>query len=341
MTLNNCLIMEEVVPHQELAPKLRDLDHLQDCGASLRVNPACIRVLRGRRTERAGLGHQLSEMVFFIHMSALHAATFAAEPFRRARSDHGTSYEFVNKMLGLNSLFSGQDFSGLRVESMSNVEMDLCGVTLDGGYLDCPGGDCFSSPVMMGAFRRYTPCLQVLSHSRGTWPAFNPYSPSLKTLNVVWHVRVGDRAPHSPDDEFFKNLFQTLYLYTKSTGKDCQHHLIGEWGKAGRGVKERYRVLFQEFLHGQRLRILDLDVKNSLLYMLHSDLLIGSGSSLSDIVPLFSHKPLYVNVQPKHGWNFLAEIQDNALIANSSGFIVTPISHFKSLMEAKGDATIK
>ena len=140
---------------------------------------------------------------------------------------------------------------------------------------------------------------------------------------------------------FFQNVFQTLHQYIKSAGKDCHHLLIGEWSKAGRGEKDRYHGLFQKFLLGQHLRLLNLNIKDTLLHMLHSDLLIGSGSSLSEIVPLFSHKPLYVNVQPKHGWNFLAEIQDNALIANSSGFIVTPISHFKSLMEAKGGATIE
>ena len=313
----------------------RKLDPLHECGASLRINPACVRVLRGARWERAGLGHQLSEMVFFIHLSALHGAAFAIEPFRRKRSDHKVSHEFVNDVLGLHRLFTDKEFNELEVQSMANIGTDACGVLLEGGFLDCPGGDCFKSPVMMGAFRKYTPCLQRLSQFYGMWPTLNPFRPSLQTLNVVWHVRVGDRSPHLSDDVFFRNLFDTLYYHTSSVGKQCHHHVLGEWSRIDSELREKYTAMFKDFLRGQPLRILNLDLKNTLLYMLHADLLVGSGSSLSEIVPLFSRKPLYVNVQPKHGWNFLAESQDDALNTNSSGFIVTPVTQFRKLLEAK------
>ena len=313
----------------------RKLDPLLECGASLRIHPACVRVLQGKRRERAGLGHQISEMVFFIHLSALHGAAYAIKPFARKLSDHKASHEFVNGLLGLHSLFTDNEFNELEVDSMANVRTDECGVLLEGGYLDCPGGDCFKSPVMMGAFRKYTPCLQRLSQLHGTWPTLNPFSPAHQILNVAWHVRVGDRSPHLSDDDFFKNLFETLHHHTASVGKQCHHYVLGEWTRVDNKLRDEYTAMFKGFLRGQRLRVLDLDLKKTLLYMLHADLLVGSGSSLSEIVPLFSRKPLYVNVQPKHGWNFLAELQEDALHANSSGFIVTPVTQFRKLLEAK------
>ena len=329
-------LVQELIPRREaFEGVMRESDPLQDCGASLRINPACVRVLRGKREERAGLGHQLSEMVFYIHLSALHGGTYAIEPFKRLVSDHKVSHDFINGMLGLHDIFTVHEFTELRVESMSNVTTDSCGVVLEGDYHDCPGGNCFESPVMMGAFRKYTPCLQRLSYRRGSWPASNPFPPSLQVLNVVWHVRVGDRVPHLPDDEFFRNLFKTLYKHTDSVGKRCHHYVLGEWNKINHTLKSKYVSMFEGFSRGQRFRVLQLSLKDTLLHMLHADVLIGSGSSLSEIVPLFSWKPLYVNVQPKHGWNFLAEMQDDALNTNSSGFIVTPVAQFRKLLEAK------
>ena len=55
----------------------------------------------------------------------------------------------------------------------------------------------------------------------------------------------------------------------------------------------------------------DLSTEATFLYMMHADLLIGSGSSMPSVAALFSNKVVYINSEPtkagQKGWGFLGE----------------------------------
>ena len=70
--------------------------------------------------------------------------------------------------------------------------------------------------------------------------------------------------------------------------------------------------------------LLDLSIEDSFLHMMHSDLLIGSGSTLPIVAGLFSTRTLYVNVKPKTGWNFLSDFLPEGLVTTDDGVILNP-----------------
>ena len=76
------------------------LKSYEQCGLSLKINTSCPRVLHATREARAGLGHQLSELVFFAQLSKYYGATLVLEPFSAQPSSHGSSHLFVNSFLG-------------------------------------------------------------------------------------------------------------------------------------------------------------------------------------------------------------------------------------------------
>lgn len=59
--------------------------------------------------------------------------------------------------------------------------------------------------------------------------------------------------------------------------------------------------------------------------MMHSDILVGSGSTLPMIAALFSDKTLYVNVKPKTGWNFLNDFISDGLSTSGDGTVMNHI----------------
>ena len=70
---------------------------------------------------------------------------------------------------------------------------------------------------------------------------------------------------------------------------------------------------------------LELEVEDTMLHFMHSDILIGSGSSLPVVAALFSDVTLYVNVMPKTGWNYFCEFIFDGLIADENGIVLNHV----------------
>ena len=307
---------------------------LSPCGIKLPVEKRCVRLLHGMREVRAGLGHQIAELVFFAQLSKLFRATYVHEPFQNIKSDHKTSYQFVNQFLGLHSLRQKLDIdlAKLRVVHLNDTENMDCNVVFMGGFRSCPGGDCFLSPVMRHAYANFAPCLREHSMQHGYWSHSNPYTK--ETFNVFWHVRIGDRIPHGVNDPYFENIHAGLKSLINSL-QNVHHHVCGQWQTSRYNIREQFILKFRRFLHNDNVHFPVLNLEDTMLHMLHANILIGSGSSLSSVVPLFSNKPLYLNVQPKHGWNFLAEDALEAVQITNDGHIVTPMVEIQRIMEQK------
>lgn len=310
------------------------LKSYEQCGLSLKVNMSCPRVLHAVREVRAGLGHQLSELVFFAQLSKYYGATLVIEPFSSKLSSHGSSHLFVNSFLGLQNILSDLDVRSLKLNStlLSDVSNEECGVLFEGGFRDCPGADCFQTPLMRSVFANFAPCLRYLSTRDGTWRDNNPYKDH--TFNVVWHVRVGDRVPHDIHDVYFQNIYAGMRSIF-DLAPVVHHYVLGDWFSTGAHKRQAFKSKFTELLGSDNVHFPRLSLKETLTYMLHASVLIGSGSSLSAIVPLFSDKPMYLNVKPKHGWNFLAEDAFDGVQVTGDGHVVTPTWEMRSIMRNK------
>jgi len=303
------------------------------CGINLKVNRSCTRVLHGVRESKAGLGHQISELVFFALLGKLYGAALRLEPFTNTPSDHKSSHGFANSFLGLNVIFKSlETHKGLRINRLDDIENTDCGVVFEGSFRECPGGNCFKTPLMHDAFASFAPCFRLLSKRHGSWKKYDPYRKS--TFNVFWHVRVGDRMPYGPRDDYFRNIYAGLETVLSSI-PNVHHHICGEWNRIDRRMRDSFKLHFLRFLGVEKTHFIALSLKDSLAYMLHSDMLIGSGSSLSAIVPLFSEKPLYLNVKPKHGWNFFAEHFEEAIQVTDQGVILTPTWELQRLLVSR------
>lgn len=295
------------------------------CEVVLDVDPACVRLLQFSRTPNSGLGHQLSEVLQAMFLSRTHSAALRFDGFSKKVSRHGHSYEFVTSLLGLEflSVNSLYPVTGLRLLSFNDTTSTECNVLYQGNYKDCPGGDCFQSPFTALILDQYKSCLRGIAYERGTWALTNPFhdrtSKSTQNFNVVWHVRLGDLELHGVDDAFYYNVYSSLSDVFAQM-ENVQHYFIAEWSLISEEKKKKYSSKLCDVVGVARL--LDVDVQEAFTHMMHSDLLIGSGSTLPIMAAVFSSKTVYVNVSPKIGWNFLNEYLSDGLSTTKDGVVI-------------------
>lgn len=311
-----------VQPRGNLQSHYSSLFERLHCPVRLKVDPGCVRVVHLSRTLNSGLGHQLSEMMFSMHLSRTHRAAMKFEGFQRRKSRHGTDYAFITEFLGLQTLYenSAFDTSHLASSPMHDTANTACGVVITGNYKDCPGGSCFLSPHTNLLFHKYSRCLRSLANACGTWRTFHPYDRD--ALHVAWHVRVGDIEPHPVGDPFYSHVYKSLSRALSEQAK-TNFVFIGEWSILSKQKKSEYEAFLRKIV--PRAIFLDLDIKDALLHMMHSDILVGSGSTLPMIAALFSDKTLYVNVKPKTGWNFLNDFISDGLSTSGDGTVMNHI----------------
>jgi len=307
------------------------------CGLPL-FNRRCVRVLDCLRSKNAGLGHQIAELIFSLTLSVFHDATFVYESFPLAKNDHNVSLAFVDELFGLKHVFSSKwskdlELKSLRPLSIQTSQRDVCNVRFQGTYRDCPGGVCFFSESMSHTFDRFAPCLRELSLVHGTWSSRKPKSMDSTSLNVVWHFRLGDLESHMPDDPFFRQLSSTLAPVFESA-VCVRHYFVANWNI----ISEQRRVTYQDALQSQfkYTSFVAVDLEQTLLYFLHADIMIGSGSSLPRVAGLFSSIPLIVNIRPFHGWNHKAEYFSDGIDADNGGRVRTPIEDVFHKLRLKG-----
>lgn len=123
------------------------------------------------------------------------------------------------------------------------------------------------------------------------------------------HIRAGDYVTHKANDEFFVTVLRNVRNITE--GYRVELYVIG--GVAGsnrapyefvRAVKAAAAAAWADVGARERPKVFvpKLPATDALRYMIQSDVLIGSGSSLPAVAALLSGKTLFLNHVPKDGF---------------------------------------
>lgn len=306
-------------------PNDGEITAYSSCGSScffnLHVDRTCIRILEYSRTSSSGLGHQLSELAQALHISCTHNAALKFDGFGEKVSRHGHKYSFVNELLGLKVFTNNAGYSTSHLTRISfNDTLDTrCGVVLEGNYKQCPGGDCFRSPYTSLLLDTYATRLRNIADTQGTWLSENPFRHWPTRFHVVWHVRLGDLELHKPGDAFYTNIYESV-KHIFALMMDVRHVFIAEWSLISADLRGEYERILGDLAGASEF--LELDVRTSMLHMMHANLLVGSGSSLPIMAAVFSRKTLYCNVKPKIGFNYLNEYVSDGLNFDESYKVV-------------------
>jgi hypothetical protein len=315
---------------------LRSNGHKQNdlpCKFSTAVDTKCPRVLELCRSNQAGLGHQLTELVFAAHLSEKYDAALHTEDFDDVLSNHNVTYAFITELLGLKALLPPTFPSWkLTKRSLKNSTSLNCGVFFQDRYQNCPPGNCFSSRDMAGAFARHSTCFQNIARTYGSWSDFSPYQASVIGIKVVWHLRLGDISPHSAESVFYRNIFNSLDLGLRAANLQASHFVLGNWAASSSEDVKGYKLMFTDML-GQP-EFLSLDMKGTVLHMMHADVLVGGGSSLPRLCAFFAGN-VHVNAIPFHKDTFLAEYLPGNIDVDIHGNVLTPIAFIKSILSQR------
>ena len=315
----------------------------------LTLDQECPKIMEFERSAKTGLGHQISEIIFGMHLSTALGATLKVAPFDVTLPEHSKSgykeYSSLETLLGLHAVTFHDSFNTTVLRAMINVAEKMpsnieCHVLYKSSWQRCFGGcgaecslDCFFSPALALAFHQQAPCVRSITKRHGAWQHRNPYL-SVSEFIVAWHVRVGDFEPRPPEDLFYENIYKSL----KDLLEDfinVRVIFIADWGVISDARQSDYRSALNGTLPF-RVEFPSLNVEESLMYMMHADLLIGSGSSFPLVAALFSEGVLYVNVRPKHGWNYLAEFLPEGLMTEpESGSVINHLFEIREKIKSK------
>jgi hypothetical protein len=267
------------------------------------INTTCV---FGKRTVEAGLGHQITEVLFWLRYARLEQAALLFEPLGAVVSNHRASYEFSNPFFGLKEAM--ESMRGIIVTGADTNTSGLqCKRILRPMYMDCDAVcacDCFFATRMIKLFAEYAPCLRQTSLCYGDWvsQARNlPFNPEV--VNVAWHIRVGDLHTYEAASNFYAEVLGFMAPFLR--GRKSVHYLIGGngWDREHGAYVAGVRSIVSDLgLAGaSTVEPVFLSVKDSLLYLMSADITVSTSSSFSDIASLFSAFPVAINPPPKHG----------------------------------------
>jgi hypothetical protein len=300
---------------------LDNLTSHTSCQDIFALRDGCKRYLKMDREVKAGLGHQITELLTGLRFGVLLRLTPVFTPFEPIQSNHGENYTAINEVLGVSTLMfdANNDKSTLREVDISIVKPEDCGIIVRANMNSCKRVNCFHSPSTTLMFQSSARCMRFIALEHGNWNKANPFA-NQPTFNVVWHVRVGDIQLHPPGDEFYTNILHEIQDILDDFD-EVVHTFIGAWHRLDSDEYRNYTDFFAtEFTHSIMANLTTID---SLLHMMHADLLIGSGSSLPLVATLFSAFPVYINTEsrkPGHtGWGFLGDYFMEGLTADYSG----------------------
>jgi hypothetical protein len=323
-------------PFSEFTAERPSIDACKE--VKLDINDDCIRVLEFDRSTYAGLGHQISELVFSAYLSGRFNAALKASRFDRdvVAVHHSDNYGFINEFLGIDRFVSNSDLdtAGLKQIDVTDLTNQECGILYKGHWQRCEEDtDCFQSFLMQLAFSKLAPCFRSESFLNGKWKSASPFLQSEFETEIVWHIRVGDREPHPVGDPFYRNLFRDLNAVLQAN--KTRVHFIAEWSILSTEKRHDYQKFLEEVMgHTWKMRFASLSLLETLAHMMHANLLIGSGSSLPTVAALFSDKPLYVNTAPKHGWHAQLEFVDG-LMARDDGRLLNHVYEVHNMLRRK------
>jgi hypothetical protein len=177
------------------------------------------RCLWGKLDAFAGLGHQMTEILFFARMAHVYMLPHVFEIFSQTNSKHDSSYHWASSFFGLERTFQnlGSSFakseSNLIDETSSSCDHFL---RLNSGQCDNSmslaaedmiksSDNCFQSPIMHMLFATFAPCFRQSSLCHGSWVAEAKsvqYDPAV--VNVAWHIRVGDKDLYNSSSSYYR-----------------------------------------------------------------------------------------------------------------------------------------
>ena len=313
-----------------------DRQFANECLSSFqKYDSNCVRIMDTMRTHQAGLGHQIAELVFSLELSEQSGSALNFKHFDRTRSNHETDgYAFVEELFGLRA-FAELSFNRKRLSTVSLADVSSlgCDVFIKGDYESCPGGNCFYSYSTAFAFSRFSPCLRSIGLVYGSWVHRSPFE-DVEYFNVVWHVRVGDVALHPPGDTFYEHVLEGLSPVLTDF-KRVKIFFLAEWTLLKDGEMGNYTRFLSQLAFNFEVDFVEPQISSALLFMMHADILVGSGSSLPLAAALFSTHATYVNVMPKHGWHHHAEYLSDGITVTESGEVLTHVFTMRKRFAAK------
>lgn len=165
------------------------------------------------------------------------------------------------------------------------------------------------------------------------------------TIIVVWHVRVGDVILHQPDDPFYANVLNALRLITK--GYKMLLLLVGK----GNEYTNRTHSVTLDYVKsistatdlawtGSGSRVPDViapafTFSDAFVAMMQADVLIGSGSSLPIAAALASGETLFFSPDPKHGYNYGAEMMVESVDVAQNGSVLDSLRRLKVVVHER------
>jgi len=203
-----------------------NLSFARDACSVLRFQPSMDvasrrkKCLWGRLDADAGLGHQMTEMLFYAQLAHIYMLPHVFEPFSSAKSVHSSSYDWAVDFFGLEHTFQSLGSKIAKSVSMTDEPMDSCAHYLRPCSTQCDdsmtrsidffsefSSNCFKSPLMHKLFANFAPCFRQSSLCYGNWTAqakFVPYDPSV--INIAWHIRVGDENHYNSSSVYFRQV---------------------------------------------------------------------------------------------------------------------------------------
>jgi hypothetical protein len=199
--------------------------------------------LWGRLATHAGLGHQLTEMLFYAQLAHVYMLPHVYEPFSSVKSSHLSSYDWAVDFFGLESTFRSLGSKVAKSASVIDEPLESCDRYLRPGSTECDdslthsieefqksSGNCFKSPLMYKLFANFAPCLRQSSMCYGNWVAQArsvQYDPSV--VNVAWHIRVGDINLYNSSSSYFRQVLSFVAfpaLHTSPQGGSQLHDAV-------------------------------------------------------------------------------------------------------------------
>lgn len=311
----------------------------------------CPRFLVADRSAGAGFGHQIQEVLFAMHAAQVYNFSYVHTPFTKSLHHEG-SHAKASDFLGLTAIMtclgmlSVSDLNSTTLTHFNaGCDKDLqslnasCNVVAKlSGYKHCShvDGDCFKAATSAMLFQKFASCLQqgpesspaahtcILDMLSGQFNATRP-------VVIVIHVRFGDIITHPHNDPFFKAILSTVRyiadgfnpVITLVGGGSADPDMIS-MNRYHAAVKGVVREIWDANT-ASNVFVIREPLEISLAVMMQADILIGSGSSLPQIAGLFSDKPLFLNHESKHGFNFGGEVLSSHVDVAPNGTILDSV----------------
>ncbi|GAX11237.1 hypothetical protein FisN_34Hu042 [Fistulifera solaris] len=307
------------------------------------IDTSCLRFATMEQTFAAGLGHKVTEVIFGMVMAEETNSVFVLDDHIWLENGTHGSYDWLMDFLPLNETeFTKSELEALSsdtpvttvldrwdvVVNQSKEENNACNV-LFSTRLEwcCDSADicyCTMHPPRIGSFDRvkwrmreafsrskYVPSRSLLD--LGALPKNEPI------LTIVWHVRQGDIVLNARKEHFDKLASQIASVL--SIGRIPVHVFLYGDGE----IFENFPFLpylCQQYFGGN-CSYPALDVRDSLYYMIESDVLITSGSSFPIIAAVLRAHGVVLHEYPKEYVLGIYELAEHGLI-EYDGTISTP-----------------